>query len=104
MNQQVIDDLKAHIESVVTNVSLFEFNNDKTRENFRASLFPYLSNLAQDGYIIEHVCDETNNTNDVINNNEFNSDIYLKKDGKWRILSVTVVCSGTTFYDVEPIE
>lgn len=104
MDQQVIDDLKTHIESVVAKVCLFEFNDDKTRENFRLSLFPYLSNLVQDGYIIEHVCDETNNTDDVINKNEFHSDIYLKKDGEWRILGITVNCSGVTFYDVEPIE
>ena len=59
---------------------LFELNDDLTRANFRAIVEPYLRDVEAkrglNGFLV--ICDETNNTPDVIDNNEFRADIFLK--------------------------
>lgn len=60
--------------------SLFEFNDEFTRAQFRNLIIPFLrSMVAQRGLIdFKVVCDETNNTAEVIDKNQFVADIYLK--------------------------
>ena len=59
---------------------MFELNDDLTRANFRAIVEPYLRDVQAkrglNGFLV--ICDETNNTPDVIDNNEFRADIFLK--------------------------
>jgi hypothetical protein len=60
--------------------SLFEFNDEFTRSQFRNLVTPFLSSVqAQRGIAdFKVICDETNNTSQVIDNNQFVADIYIK--------------------------
>ena len=57
---------------------LFELNDELTRANFRNIVEPYLRDIqAKRGlYGFSVICDTTNNTPDVIDNNEFRADIF----------------------------
>lgn len=60
--------------------SLFEFNDEFTRSQFRNLVTPFLSSVqAQRGIAdFKVVCDSTNNTAEVIDKNQFVADIYIK--------------------------
>lgn len=60
--------------------SLFEFNDEFTRAQFRNLVEPYLRDVQGRRGIVEFrvVADETNNTGEVIDRNEFVGDIYIK--------------------------
>lgn len=59
---------------------LFEFNDGFTRAQFRNLVEPFLRDVQGRRGITEFkvVCDETNNTGEVIDRNEFVADIYVK--------------------------
>ena len=59
---------------------LFEFNDEITRTNFVNIIEPFLRDIQSKRGISDYVviCDETNNTASVIDNNEFVADIYIK--------------------------
>lgn len=60
--------------------SLFEFNDEFTRASFVNMVEPYLRDVQGRRGITDYkvVCDETNNTGEVIDRNEFIADIYIK--------------------------
>lgn len=60
--------------------NLFEFNDDFTRAQFRDSTEPVLRDIRGKRGIVDYriVCDETNNTTEVIQRGEFIGDIYIK--------------------------
>jgi len=60
--------------------SLFEFNDEFTRSQFRNLVNPFLANLVAQRGISDFrvVCDSTNNTAQVIDNNQFVADIFIK--------------------------
>ena len=60
--------------------SLFEFNDEFTRSQFRNLVNPFLAGIqAQRGLAdFKVVCDNTNNTQEVIDKNQFVADIYIK--------------------------
>ena len=60
--------------------SLFEFNDEFTRATFVNLVEPFLRTVQgrRGIYDFRVVCDETNNTSDVIDRNEFVGDIYIK--------------------------
>lgn len=60
--------------------SLFEFNDDFTRSQFRNLVTPFLRDVQARRGITDFVvvCDETNNTPERIDRNEFWGDIYIK--------------------------
>jgi len=60
--------------------SLFEFNDAFTRSQFVALIEPYLRDVQGRRGIFDFrvVCDESNNTPEVIDRNEFIGDIYIK--------------------------
>jgi len=76
---------------------LFELNDDITRSNFVNIVAPYLRDIqAKRGlYDFLVVCDETNNTPDVIDNNEFRADIYLKPAKSINFVTLTFVATRT---------
>ena len=59
---------------------LFEFNDVFTRAQFRSMVEPFLRDVRgrRGIYDFRVVCDETNNTGEVIDRNEFVADIYIK--------------------------
>ena len=60
--------------------SLFEFNDEFTRAQFKAMIEPYLRDVQGRRGIFDFrvVCDGSNNTPEVIDRNEFVGDIYIK--------------------------
>ena len=59
---------------------LFEFNDEFTRANFRNLVEPFLREVQGRRGITDFlvVCDETNNTGEVIDRNEFIAEIFVK--------------------------
>jgi hypothetical protein len=76
---------------------LFELNDEITRANFVNIVEPYLRDVQAKrglyGFLV--VCDETNNTPDVIDNNEFRADIYLKPAKSINYVTLTFVATRT---------
>ena len=83
---------------------LFELNDELTRANFRNIVEPYLRDVqAKRGlYGFYVVCDTTNNTPDVIDNNEFRADIFLKPAKSINYVTLTFVATrtGVSFEEV----
>jgi len=79
------------------NSQLFELNDANTRANFVNIVEPYLRDVqAKRGlYDFLVVCDETNNTPDVIDNNEFRADIFLKPTKSINFITLTFVATRT---------
>jgi len=79
------------------NSQLFELNDVNTRSNFVNIVEPYLRDVqAKRGvYDFLVVCDETNNTPDVIDNNEFRADIFLKPTKSINYITLTFVATRT---------
>ena len=83
---------------------LFELNDELTRANFRNVVEPYLRDVQAKrglyGYLV--VCDTSNNTPDVIDNNEFRADIYLKPAKSINYVTLTFVATrtGVSFEEV----
>ena len=76
---------------------LFELNDELTRANFKNIVEPYLRDVqAKRGlYGFHVVCDKTNNTPDVIDNNEFRADIFLKPAKSINYVTLTFVATRT---------
>ena len=83
---------------------LFELNDELTRANFRNIVEPYLRDVEAKrgiyGFLV--VCDTTNNTPDVIDNNEFRADIFLKPAKSINYVTLTFVATrtGVSFEEV----
>jgi len=76
---------------------LFEFNDQFTRDNFRAMVDPYLRDIQARRGIFDFltVCDSTNNTPQVIENNEFRADIYIKPARSINFVTLTFIATRT---------
>ena len=83
---------------------LFELNDEITRANFINIVEPYLRDVQAKrglyGFFVR--CDETNNTPDVIDNNEFRADIFLKPAKSINFVTLTFVATrtGVSFEEV----
>lgn len=66
--------------SKAAKLQMFDFNDAFTRARFVAMIEPFLREVQGRRGIVDFnvVCDETNNTADVINDNYFVADIYIK--------------------------
>ena len=84
--------------------SLFEFNDEFTRAQFRSLVEPYLRDvLGRRGiYDFRVVCDNTNNTAEVIDRNEFIGDIYIKPARSINFIQLNFVAvrTGVEFSEV----
>lgn len=76
---------------------LFEFNDEFTRNNFKAMVNPYLRDVQARRGISDFivVCDETNNTGQVIDNNEFRADIFVKPARSINFITLTFIATRT---------
>jgi len=76
---------------------LFELNNQTTRANFTNIVEPYLRDVQSKQGVFDFlvICDETNNTPDVIDNNEFRADIFLKPTRSINYITLTFVATRT---------
>ncbi len=76
---------------------LFEFNDEITRTNFVNIVEPFLRDVQAKRGIYDYVvvCDTTNNTASVIDNNEFVADIYIKPARSINFIGLTFVATRT---------
>ena len=84
--------------------SMFEFNDDFTRASFVSSVEPFLRDIHGRGGITDFsvICDESNNTQEVIDRNEFIGSIFIKptKSINFILLNFVAVRSGVDFEEV----
>jgi len=88
------------IEKAIATASkfqLFELNDDFTRSTFRNAVEPYLRDVQGRRGITDFkvVCDETNNTGDVIDGNRFVADIYIKPTRSINFISLNFIATRT---------
>ena len=83
---------------------LFEQNDSTTRGGFAASIGSYLSEIQARRGLTDFlvVCDESNNTPEVIDRNEFVAELYLKPTRSINYVTVTVTATrtGVSFAEV----
>jgi len=84
--------------------SLFEFNDQFTRAQFVALVEPFLRDVQGRRGITDFrvVCDETNNTGEIIDRNEFVGDIYIKPARSINFIQLNFVAvrTGVSFNEV----
>jgi len=84
--------------------SLFEFNDQFTRSQFVALVEPFLRDVQGRRGITDFrvVCDESNNTGEVIDRNEFVGDIYIKPARSINFIQLNFVAvrTGVSFEEV----
>ena len=90
--------------STAAKFSLFEFNDEFTRAQFRNLIEPFLRDVQGRRGIFDFkvVCDDTNNTGEVIDRNEFIGDIYVKpaRSINFITLNFVAVRTGVEFSEV----
>jgi len=76
---------------------LFEFNDAFTRAQFRSLVEPFLRDVQgrRGVYDFRVVCDESNNTGQVIDANEFRADIFIKPAKSINFITLTFVATRT---------
>ncbi len=83
---------------------LFEFNDEITRTNFVNIVEPFLRDVQAKRGIQDYVviCDETNNTAAIIDNNEFVAEIFIKPARSINFIGLTFVATrtGVSFEEV----
>jgi phage tail sheath protein FI len=81
----------------LANDQLFEFNDEITRSSFTNAVEPYLRDVqAKRGlYDFRVICDSSNNTPEIIDNNEFRADIFLKPTKSINYVTLTFVATRT---------
>ena len=83
---------------------LFELNDTTTRSSFSSAANSYLSEVKSKRGVTDYlvVCDDTNNTADVIDRNEFVAEIFVKPSRSINYITITFVAtrSGVSFSEV----
>ena len=95
------------IEQVIERVArdqLFEFNDIITRSSFLNVVDPYLRDVKAKRGITDYIviCDETNNTPDIIDSNQFRADIFVKPNRSINFIGLSFVATrtGVSFEEV----
>ena len=83
---------------------LFEFNDAFTRAQFRATIEPFLRQVKGRRGIVDFqvVCDETNNSQSVVDANQFQASIFVKPNRSINFITLNFVAarSGVEFEEV----
>ena len=90
--------------AIASKYELFEFNDAFTRAGFRAMVEPFLRDVQgrRGIYDFRVVCDETNNTAQVIDTNSFVADIYIKPARSINFIQLNFVAvrTGVKFEEI----
>ena len=90
--------------ATAANFTLFEFNDAFTRAQFKNLVEPFLRDVQGRRGITDFrvVCDDTNNTGEVIDRNEFVGDIYIKPARSINFIQLNFVAvrTGVDFSEV----
>lgn len=83
---------------------LFDFNDEFSRTQFVNTVEPYLRDIASRRGLTDFriICDDTNNTSEVIDANKFVADIYLKPARSIRYIQLNLVAvrTGVEFTEI----
>ncbi len=84
--------------STAAKYQLFEFNDVFTRAQFKSLVEPFLRDVRgrRGIYDFRVVCDETNNTGEVIDRNEFVADIYIKPAKSINFIYLNFIATRTS--------
>jgi phage tail sheath protein FI len=98
--RRLLIELKSYISQVANNF-VFEQNDTATRENFLSIVNPYLASVQQQQGLTAYqvVMDETNNTPNVVDNNQLIGQIYIQptRTAEFIILDFNILPTGATF-------
>jgi len=83
--------------STAAKFQMFEFNDEFTRAQFRNLVEPFLRDVQGRRGLTDFsvVCDETKNTAEVINRNEFRADIFVKPARSINFIQLNFVSTRT---------
>ena len=95
------------LEKAIANAAkfqLFEFNDEFTRAQFKNLIEPFLRDVQGRRGITDFkvICDETNNTGEVVDRNEFIGDIFIKpaRSINFITLNFVAVRTGVEFSEI----
>ena len=95
------------LEKSIANMAqsfLFEFNDAFSRSRFTATVEPFLRDIQGRGGVQDFavVCDDSNNTPEVVDRNEFRGDVYVKPSRSINFIQLQFVAvrSGVEFSEV----
>ena len=95
------------LEKSIANMAksfLFEFNDAFTRSRFTATVEPFMRDIQGRGGVQDFavVCDDSNNTAEVVDRNEFRGDIYVKPSRSINFIQLQFVAvrSGVEFSEI----
>jgi len=76
---------------------LFELNDEFTRATFRNAVEPFLRDVQARRGVTDFlvVCDETNNTGEVIDTNRFVADIFIKPARSINFITLNFIATRT---------
>ena len=98
--RRLLIELKTFISQIADGF-VFEQNTESTRTNFLSEINPYLSTVQQQQGLtsFQVIMDETNNTPNVIDNNQLIGQIYLQptRTAEFIILDFNILPTGATF-------
>ena len=90
--------------SIAAKSQLFEYNDAFTRAQFRSTVEPFLRDVKNRRGLVDFsvVCDETNNTDSVIDRNEFVCSIFIKPAKSINFITLNFVASrsGVEFEEI----
>jgi phage tail sheath protein FI len=90
--------------AIAAKYSLFEFNDSFTRAQFISMVEPFLRDVKgrRGIYDFSVICDETNNTAEVIDTNRFVGDIYIKPARSINFIQLNFVAvrTGVDFTEI----
>jgi len=83
--------------STASKASLFEFNDEFTRAQFRNMVEPFLRDVKGRRGVTDFkvVCDDTNNTGAIIDANKFVADIYIKPARSINFITLNFIATRT---------
>jgi len=83
--------------SIAAKAQLFEFNDEFTRAQFKNLVEPFLRDVKGRRGLTDFsvICDETNNTSQVIDTNNFVADIYIKPARSINYITLNFVATRT---------
>ncbi len=83
--------------STASKAQLFEFNDEFTRAQFRNMLEPFLRDVKGRRGVTDFlvVCDESNNTGQVIDSNRFVADIFIKPSRSINFITLNFIATRT---------
>jgi len=90
--------------AIAAKYQLFEFNDSFTRAQFKNLVEPFLRDVQGRRGIIDYrvKCDDTNNTGEVIDRNEFVADIFIKPNRSINFISLNFIAarSAVSFEEI----